>query len=282
MHKIAALAFALTTVSTCLAQAGCLDDIKKAGVITAGSGAMGTKPAAWQNDDGSYSGYEWDIFHEIGTRLGIPKEDYVVTEWSTLIPGVKAKRWDIILSGMLITQERVQGGGVIFSNPYFMIYDDVIVKGDSSIKTLDDLKGKTIASVLGTMDSLNAHALVDKGLAAKVLDFNTFGDPFTALQNGQADAVVIDQGTLSGQIQTMKDLRTIGEPIKYTPKPEWAAAEAQAPYILGAQGIGMRKDCEDLRTAINGALAAMEADGTRKAILEKYGSWSPFQAKMMK
>lgn len=264
------------------ARAGCLDDIKKAGVITSGSGAMGVKPAAWQNEDGSYAGYEWELFREIGKRIGVAKQDYVVTDWSTLIPGLKAKRWDVILSGMMVTQERIQGAGIIFSNPYFMIYDDIIVKGDSPIKSLDGLKDKTVGSVLGTMDSLNAHALVDKGQAAKVLDFNTYGDPFVALQNGQIDAVIIDQGTLNGQMQTMKDLRTIGEPIHYTPKPQWADAEGKASYILGAEAIGMRKECDDLREAINTALAAMEADGTRKAILEKYNSWSDVQAKMSK
>src|SRR5579863_8586577 len=190
-------ALAISLGAATAALAGCLDDIKKAGVITSGSGAMGVKPAAWQNEDGSYAGYEWEIFKEIGKRIGVPKQDYVVTEWSSLIPGVKAKRWDIILSGMMVTQERVQGAGVIFSNPYFLIYDNIIVKGDSPIKSVADLKGKTIGSVLGTTDSLNAHALVDKGQAAKVLDFNNYGDPFIAMQHAQVDAVLIDQGTLN-------------------------------------------------------------------------------------
>jgi ABC-type amino acid transport substrate-binding protein len=285
MNKITStLAAALMTVSAVAvsAHAGCLDDIRKAGVITAGNGAMGGKPAVWQKDDGSYTGYEWDLFREIGKRIGVPKQDYVVTEWSSLIPGVKAKRWDIIFSGMMVTQERIQGGGIIFSNPYFMIYDNVIVKLDSPIKTMGDLKGKTLGSVLGTMDSLNAHRLVERGEAGKVLDFNTFGDPFVALRNGQVDAVILDQGSYQGQEEALKDLRTVGGPMHYAPKPEWAAAEAKAPYILGAEAIGMRKDCEDLRAAINTALAAMDADGTRKAILEKYGAWSAFQAKTMK
>ena len=90
MKKIkTAFLIALMTAVASAAQAGCLDDIKKAGVITAGNGAMGTKPAAWQNEDGTYAGYEWEIFREIGKRLGIPKQQYVVTEWSTLIPGLK-------------------------------------------------------------------------------------------------------------------------------------------------------------------------------------------------
>jgi len=81
--------------------------------------------------------------------------------------------------------------------------------------------------------------LADEGKAGKVLDFNTFGEPFAALRNGQVDAVVLDQATLYGQLQTISDLRTIGEPLYYHPKPDWAEAEKKAPYILGGTAIGV-------------------------------------------
>ena len=264
------------------ARADCLDDIRKAGVIKSGNGIMGDKPSVWQNQDGSYSGFEWDLFQEIGKRIGVAKEDYVVTEWTSLIPGLKAGRWDIILSGMAVTQERIQGAGISYSDPYFLLYDYAIVPKDSKIQTVADLKGKIIGSTLGTMDSLNAHQMVDEGGAAKVLDFNDFGAPFVALRNGQVDAVILDQSTLFGQQANMHDLRTVGEPIKYHPKPDWAAAEAKAPYILGGLAIGVRKDCPTLLAAINGALEGMNEDGTRKALLVKYGIWADDQAKLMK
>ncbi len=272
-----ALAASLAT-----AQAGCLDDIRAAGVITAGNGIMGTKPTVWQTEDGSYTGFEWDMFKEIGKRIGVPKQEYAVTEWTSLIPGLTAKRWDIIFSGMAVTQEREQGGGISYSSPYFMLYDYVIVPKDSKIQSLADLKGKTVASTLGTMDSINAHMMMDEGKIANVMDFNTFGEPFAALRNGQVDAVVLDQGTLFGQQETMHDLRTLGEPIYYHPKPQWVDAEKAAPYILGGTAIGVRKECPDLLKAINDALAGMDADGTRKAILTKYGVWADYQAKLMK
>jgi ABC-type amino acid transport substrate-binding protein len=44
----------------------------------------------------------------------------------------------------------------------------------------------------------------------------------------------------------------------------------------------MRKECGDLKLAVNKALADMDADGTRKAILTKYGIWSDEQGKLMK
>lgn len=264
------------------ARAECLDDVKKAGVIKAGNGLMGTKPDVWQNPDGSYTGFEWDLFQEIGKRIGVPKVDYEVTEWTSLIPGLKVGRWDVILSGMAATQERVQGAGITFSKPYFLLYDLAIVPEKSAIRDSAALKDKVLGSTLGTMDSLNAHMLVDEGKAAKVLDFNDFGAPFAALRNGQVDAVILDQGTLYGQQDQMHDLRAIGEPLYYHSKPDWAEAESKAPYVLGGTSVGVRKDCPALLDAINGALDAMDADGTRKAILTKYGVWADYQAKLMK
>lgn len=281
--KTTMLAFLAVAVSaTSLMADECLDTIKQKGVMLAGNGLMGTKPFVWQNEDGTYGGFEWDLYQEMGKRMGIPKVDYEITEWSTLIPGLKAKRWDIIFSAMSATQERVQSAKVEFSRPYFLLIDSVIVKDDSPIKTMDDLKGKILGSTLGTKDSLNAHMLVDQGKAGSVLDFNTFGEPFVALQNGQIDAIIMDQGTFAGQQEQLKNMRIVGEPIYYSAPPEWAEAEAKAPYILGSTAVVVRPECPDLLAAVNTALESMEKDGTRQAILEKYGMWADYQANMMK
>lgn len=260
----------------------CLDRIKQKGVLLSGNGLMGTKPFVWKNEDGTYGGFEWDLFVEMGKRMGIPKVDYEITEWTTLIPGLQADRWDVIFSAMSATQERVQSAGIEFSHPYFMMIDLIIVKKDGPIKTVADLKGKVLGSTLGTTDSLNAHQLVEKGAAGSVLDFNTFGEPFVALRNGQVDAVILDQGTLAGELETLKDLTTIGDPIYYQAKPEWAEAEAKASYILGASAVGVKRECPDLLAAVNKALVSMDEDGTRKKILEKYGMWADYQVKLTK
>lgn len=264
------------------ARADCLDDIKAAGVITSGSGVMGTKPSLWQDDNGNLQGFDYEIFQQIAKRIGVPKFKFITTEWTTLIPGLKAKRWDIILSDMAVNQERITNAHINFSQPYFLLYDYVIVRDNSPIKSMADLKGKTIGSTLGTLDSLNAHQMVTEGKAGAVKDYETFGDPFTALENGQVDAVVLDQATLSGQREKLKDLRIVAGPIAYHAKPEWAAAEAKAPYKLGGLAIAVRPECPALLSAINGALESMDKDGTRQAILTKYGVWSDQQAHLMK
>ena len=265
------------------ASAQCLPAIMKKGVLLSAVGLMGTKPIVWKDEKtGKYEGFEAELLSEVSKRIGVPKWDYVVTEWTTMIPGLKAERWDVIFSAMSVTQERIQGAGIDYSNPYFMLYDQVIVRNDSPIKTMDDLKGKTLASPLGTLDAQNAQLLVDTGKAGKLMTFNTFNEPFLALANKQVDAVVIDQATYLGTKDEMKDLRTVGEPIPYQPKPDWVEAEKGAAYIFGGTAVGVRKECTDLKLAINKALTDMDADGTRKAIIEKYGAWSPLQVKMMK
>ena len=277
----AALAAMLAAVGSAAAQ--CLPAIKQKGVLVSAVGLMGTKPYVWKDDKtGKYEGFEPEMLDQLVKRIGIPKWDYAVTEWTTMIPGLKANRWDIILSGMSVTQERIQGAGIDYSNPYFLLYDYVMVKGDSPIKTIADLKGKTLAAPLGTLDALNAQIMVDTGKAGKLMAFNTFNEPFLALTNKQVDAVILDQATYLGMKDEIKDLRTVGEPIFYNAKPEWAAAEKAAAYKLGGTAVGMRKECTDLKVAVNKALADMDADGTRKAILTKYGIWSPEQAALMK
>jgi ABC-type amino acid transport substrate-binding protein len=263
------------------ASAQCVEEIQESGVLRVGVGLMGLKPFIWQEPDGSYTGFEKEIADYIAGELGVSVE-YVVTEWTTLIPGLKNDRWDIILSGMAKTQERIQGGGIDFSNPYFLIFDRIIVTGDSPIQSAEDLEGKVLASTLGTMDSLVAHSLVDQGIAASVMDFNTFGEPFLALRNNQVDAVIMDETTYLAQLEEMPDLRVVGEPLYYIPKAEWAEAEETADYRLGGLGIGVRQECTDLKAAIDQAIADMTADGTREAILRKYDIWSDNQINLMK
>jgi ABC-type amino acid transport substrate-binding protein len=260
-----------------------LDDIRKSGVLHSANGLMGLKPYAWQNTDGSTTGFEWEMLQYIAKKIGAQKGEYVITEWTSMIPGLKAKRWDIILSGMAVTQERIQGGGIEYSNPYIIIYDTPMVMKDSPIKTMADLKGKILGSTLGTMDSINAHWMVDQGMAKEAKDFNDFGQPFVALKNKQIDSVILDQITYIGQKDELKDLAQVeGPSIFYRSKPDWAEAEAKAKYKLGGVGIGVRKEDTRLLEAINAALADMTKDGTRKAILTKYNIWSPEQEHLMK
>ncbi|RUT26434.1 amino acid ABC transporter substrate-binding protein [Asaia sp. W19] len=259
------------------AYAGCLERVRTAGVLRVGNGLLGAHPSLWQDAEGRYHGIDADLLAELTRRLDIPKSEFIITEWSTIVPGLKAGRWDIVLSDVNISEERHLRGHVLFSTPYFMLYDYVIVLENSPIRRLEDLRGKTVGSVMGTNDSATAHRLVEQGYAQDVADFETFGDPFIALKNGQVAAVIVDQGTLHAQKEHFRNLRTVGAPLFYTPKTQWAQVQARAPYRLGSEGVVVPEYCPDLLAAIDTALDAMRKDGTIRTILKRYGVWEPQQ-----
>jgi len=256
-----------------LAFADTLDDIRQAGTIKIGVGVMGTKPWVYQNEDGSYAGIEYEMLQYILPKLGISKFEYVTTEWDSLIPGLKAKRWDIIFSGMTVTEERRQGAGIEFTRPYYFESDRIAVKEDSPYQKPEDLKGKILATTVGTVEEMQAKNLVSKGMGGEVKSFDDFAAPFLALQNGQIDAVIVDNTTYSEQKKVTPNIRVIGEPMSLSANPDWQAKQDAAGYKFGGDGIGVRKEDTTLLAALNQALDDMDNDGVRQKIMEKYGVW---------
>jgi len=249
-----------------------LDDIKKAGTIKIGVGVMGTKPWVYQEGDG-YAGMEYEMLQYILPKLGISKFEYVSTEWDSLIPGLKAKRWDVIFSGMTVTEERRQGAGIEFTRPYYFESDRVAVKEDSPYKTPVDLKGKILATTVGTVEEMQAKTMVKNGNGGEIKSFDDFAAPFLALQNGQVDAVIVDNTTFGEQKKVTPNIRVIGDPMSLAANPDWQSKQDAAGYKFGGDGIGVRKEDTALLAALNQALDDMDAEGVRQKILEKYGLW---------
>jgi ABC-type amino acid transport substrate-binding protein len=250
-----------------------LDDIKARGVLVVGSGVVGSKPWMYKNEDGSYGGMEYEMLQYIIKKWGVPKLEIVDTAWETLIPGLKAKRWDIIFSGMTVTEERRQGAGIEFTRPYYFESDRIVVRSDSPFQKPEDLAGKTIGVPLGTVEEIQAKSLIAKGIGKESKAFENVATVFQALNSGQVDAIVMDNTSLAGQMAVTPDLRTIGGVYNLAADPKWQDAQNKAPYKYGGDGAGVRKEDTKLLQALNDALDAMDADGTREAIFKKYGVW---------
>ena len=211
------------------ALADTLDDIRQKGVLTVGTGVMGSEPWIWKNEDGSLAGMDYDMVQYIIKKLGVPKAEFVAVEWETLIPGLKSKRWDIIFSGMTITEERRQGAGIEFSRPYYFESDRIVVKSDSPYQKPEDLAGKILAVPIGTVEEIQGKVLVAKGIGGEVKAFNDVAGCFLALQSGQVDAVIMDNTTTAGQMEVTPNMRTIGGVYNLAADPKWQAAQAAAP-----------------------------------------------------
>ena len=254
-------------------RADTLDDIKKADTIKVGVGVMGLKPWVWQNEDGSYGGMEYEMLQKMLPHLGVAKFEYVPVEWDALIPGLKAKRFDIIFSGMTVTEERRQGSGIEFSRPYYFESDRIAVLEDSPYQKPEDLKGKIIGTTVGTVEEMQANKMVANGWGGSVKAFDDFAAPFMALQNKQVDAVVADFTSLGEQKKVTPNIRAIGAPMALEPKPEWKEKQAAAGYKFGGAGVGVRKEDTALLAAVNAAWDKMDDAGERQKILETYGLW---------
>jgi ABC-type amino acid transport substrate-binding protein len=265
-------ALALVAVGPRIALADALDDIKKAGTIKVGVGVMGTKPWVYQEGDG-YAGMEYEMLQYIMPKLGVSKFEYVPVEWDSLIPGLKAKRFDIIFSGMTVTEERRQGAGIEFTRPYYFESDRIAVLEDSLYKTPGDLKGKILATTVGTVEEMQAKTMVSKGQGGEIKSFDDFAAPFLALQNKQVDAVIVDNTTFGEQKKVTPNIRIIGDPMSLAANPEWQSKQDSAGYKFGGDGMGVRKEDTALLAALNQALDDMDKEGVRQKIMEKYGVW---------
>ncbi len=250
-----------------------LDDIKAKGVLVVGSGVVGSKPWMYKNEDGTYGGMEYEMLQYIIKKWGVPKVEIVDAAWETLIPGLKAKRWDIIFSGMTVTEERRQGAGIEFTRPYYFESDRIVVKSDSAAQKPEDLAGKTLGVPLGTVEEIQAKLLIEKGIGKDSKAFENVATVFQALNSGQVDAIIMDNTSLAGQMAVTANLRTVGGVYNLVADPKWQDAQAKAPYKYGGDGAGVRKEDTALLQALNDALDAMDADGVREAIFKKYGVW---------
>lgn len=195
------------------------------------------------------AGFDIDIIKEIGKRLGMTVE-IVNTAWDGLLPGLKTGKYDLVISGMTITDERVMA--VDFSDPYFATGQVIMVRaGTTDIKEPSDLKGKIVAVQIGTTGQFAAEKI--QGLK-RIDTYDTTPAAFMALKMRKADAVVTDEMVAKEEKQANPgQVQLVGRP-----------------FTVEYYGIAVNKGNTQLLRQINRALAQMKADGTYDAIYDKW------------
>mgnify|MGYP002627180782 CR=1 FL=1 len=169
--------------------------------------------------------------------------------FDNLLNSVQSKNIDVAISAVTITEERQKL--LAFSDPYYKSGLAILVReDDSTINTLDDLKGKTIAARVDTTGLAEAQTVEN----ATVKPFKTPQDCFKALQEGQVDAVINDRP--SNEFMLAK-----GQIANVTILPDLLTHEEY--------GIAIEKDNVELMLQVNLALQQIRDSGEYDQIYEK-------------
>ena len=218
--------------------------------VEAGKLTMATNatfpPYEMTTDSGEIEGIDVDTAKAIAEKLGLELQIDDM-DFDAALLSVQQGKADIVMAGVTVTDERK--AVMDFSDSYATGIQSIIVPNDSDIASPDDLAGKKIGTQRGTTgyiycsDDFGEDSVVayDNGLTA-----------VQALNNGQVDAVVIDNAPATEYVAANPGLKVL-----------------DTSYAEEGYAIGMAKGSA-LEDAINKALEELKADGTLQAIVDKY------------
>ena len=205
---------------------------------------------------GNFQGFSIEIAQALCERMEVTCE-FINQDWEGIIPALQANRFDAIISSMSITPERKEQ--VAFTNKYYHTPPAVAVPKDSEIAGVspEDLAGATIGAQNST---IHANYIQEKLPESELRAYPSPDEYKLDIQNGRLDAVMDDVVVLDTWLKSEE-----GACCKMVGTIE------QIPEIHGeGAGIALRKEDTELLSMFNEALEEIRADGTYKAINDKY------------
>jgi len=223
------------------------DAIKSAGVIKIGT--EGTyAPFTYHDDTGKLVGFDVEIGEAVAERLGV-KAEFVEGKWDGLIAGLDAKRYDVVINQVGITEERK--AKYDFSQPYVASKAALIVREDNAdITDFTHLSGKKAAQSL-----TSNYGKMAQEAGAEIVATDGFDQSIALVVQGRADATLNDSLSFFDFKKKQPNA-----PVKIV------ATQGDA----SESGILIRKGDAELVDAINKALDEIKSDGTYQKISEKY------------
>ena len=234
------------------ASADALDDIVKRGVLRVGL-EPGYMPFEVTNQKGEIIGFDVDLAKRMAKAMGVRLE-LVSTAWDGIIPALLTDKFDIIMSGMTLTQERNLKIG--FSDPYVVIGQSILIKKNiadqvKSYRDLNNAKYK-VASKLGTTGEQATRRMIPK---AAYISFETEQEGVMDLVNGKIDAFVYDLPYMA---------------IANAQKNNGSLVFLDQPFTYEPIAWGIRKGNPDFTNWLNNFLAQIKSDGTYDKLYKKW------------
>ncbi|AOZ50509.1 ABC transporter substrate-binding protein [Chromobacterium vaccinii] len=221
-------------------------------------------PFEYKAPSGQVVGFDVDLGNEICKRMKA-KCVWVENDFDGMIPALKAKKFDGVLSSMSMTEARMKE--IAFSAKLFNTPTRMVAKSGSGLMpTPASLKGKRVGVEQGTIQ----EAYAKKHWAPA-------GVEVVPYQNQTLVLADLTAGRLDASLQD-----AVQADIGFLKKPEgkgfaFAGKDLVDPQTLGeGAGIGLRKEDKDLKAGIDKAIADMLKDGTYKKIEKKYFSFDVY------
>ena len=256
LKKIIAMSLVLVLVLACLSACGStkltVESVQKAGKLVIGT-SPDFPPFESLDEKGNVVGIEIDILNLICEELGVQLEIKQM-DFDSVLPGVQTGKFNVGVSGISVTAEREKN--TLFTKPYCLAAQAIVVTSDSPIKSKADLAGKKVSVQTGT----TAEEFC-MGNGYNVNGFAANADAEAALTVGKVDAWVIDDLTAAEMVAVYNE--------EHPDAPLVILDEAMTtePYAFA-----FKLGNDDLVNKINEILDKLLKDGTIAGIFEKHNA----------
>ena len=211
------------------ATAGALEDIQKRGTLRVGM-EPGYMPFELTNQKGEIIGFDVDMAKRMAKAMGV-KLELVSTAWDGIIPALLTKKFDILMSGMTLTQERNMQ--INFAEPYIVIGQSILMKKSlagevKSYKDLNNAKYK-VGSKLGTTGEQATKRMIPMG---EYISYETEQEGVLEVVNGKIDAFIYDMPYNSAAFAQRGQGKIIHLDTPFTYEPlAWAVRKGDFDFI---------------------------------------------------
>ena len=226
-----------------------IERINNKGTITVGT--EGTyAPFTYHDKDGKLTGYDVEVTRAVADKLGV-KVEFKETRWDSMMAGLKAGRFDVVANQVGLTSPERQAT-FDKSEPYSWSGAVLVVRKDSNIKSIDDIKGVKTAQSLTSNYGEKA-----KAAGAELVPVDGLAQSLTLIEQKRADATLNDELAVLDYLKNKPDAGV---------KIVWSAP---ADEKVGS-GLIVNKGNDEALAKFSTAMTELKADGTLKKLGEQF------------
>lgn len=215
------------------------------------------EPFTFKTAEGRPTGFDVDIAEALCNEIK-RKCVYVEQVWDSMIPGLQAKKYDVIVSSMSITDERKKV--VDFTDKYYNTPSRIVVKTGTAFTDAASLKGKKMGVLKGSTQEKYATGEL-KPAGVKIIPYEAQDQVYLDIKSGRLDGTVADTVEVTGGFLRKPE----GQGYGFV-----GPSLSDVKYFGYGVGIAVRQGETQLKDELNAAIKAIRSNGTYETVSKKY------------